>query len=227
MLDLFTLTPRIIIAAIQWIIDGWTWAINATKDAWNAITGFVSEGVEKITGFMGSLPGRISALAGAFFNAAAGLGAAIGRGLSNVGDFASDIGGKIVGTIKRGINAVIGSINNGIAQIDAFLPGSLPRMSFFEQGGVVDEPTMAMIGEKNKREVVLPLTNKSRTLQLAEESGLTDMLRASGALGGVGNVMVNVTAILDGFGVLSVVDQRVETKMADQGRELAAGVRGL
>jgi phage-related protein len=225
-LDIYTLFPKVIIAAVEWIINGWTWAINATQNAWNAITGTVSAGVEKVSAFIGSLPGRVAAFAGSMFNAAASLGAAIGRGLSNIGNFASDIGGKIVGTIKSGINAVIASINNGIARIDAVIPGSLPRMSFFERGGIVDEPTMSVLGEKHKREVVLPLTDRARTLQLAQESGLIDMLRGSG-VGGGGVPVVNVTAILDGFGVLQVVDQRVEVKMNDQGRELAAGTRGI
>ena len=227
LIDAFLLFPRAVIAAVEWIVKGWSWAIDVTKSAWNAITGTVSEGVEKVTGFIGSLPGRVSAFAGRMFDAATSLGAAIGRGLSNIGNFASDIGGKIVGTIKSGINKVIGSINSGIAQIDSFLPGSLPRLSFFERGGIVDEPTLAMMGEKGKREVVLPLTNKARTLQLAQESGLLDMLRASGAMGGSGVPNVFVTAVLDGFGVMRVVDQRVEVKMDEQGRELAFGSRGV
>lgn len=226
-LDIFTLFPKVIIGAVEWIINGWQWAIDATTNAWNAITGAVSSGVESVSNFIGSLPGRVAGFAGRMFDAAASLGAAIGRGLSNIGNFASDIGGKIVGAIKSGINSIVGSINRGIAQIDSFLPGSLPRLSFFETGGIVDEPTLAMIGEKRKKEVVLPLTNRARTLQLAEESGLTDMLQQAGAIGGVGNIQVNVTAILDGFGVIKVVDQRVETKMNDQGQELANGPRGI
>lgn len=227
LVDAFMLLPRVIMAAVEWIINGWTWAINTTKDAWNAITSTVSSGVESVSNFIGSLPGRVAAFAGRMFDAAASLGAAIGRGLSNIGNFASDIGGKIVGSIKTGINAVIGSINSGIARIDALLPGSLPRLSFFEHGGIVDEPTMAMIGERGKREVVLPLTDKARTLQLAQESGLMDILRGAGGGGGGGVPVVNITAILDGFGVLKVVDQRVEAKMDDQGRELAFGTRGV
>lgn len=226
-LDIYTLFPKVIIAAVEWIINGWKFAIDATTNAWNAITGAVSSGVESVSNFIGSLPGRVAAFAGRMFDAAASLGAAIGRGLSNVGNFASDIGGKIVGTIKSGINAVISSINSGIARIDAVLPGSLPRMSFFERGGIVDEPTVAMVGEKGKKEVILPLTDRQRTLQLAQESGLIEMLRGAGGGTGGGVPIVNITAILDGFGVLQVVDQRVEVKMKDQGRELAFGPRGV
>jgi phage-related protein len=194
------------------------------SDAWNAITGTVTSGAETVVNTIAALPARVASFATGLFNSAVGLGRAIGNGLSNIGNFASEIGGKIVNSVKNGINAVIGSINRGIAQIDSFIPGSLPRMSFFERGGIVDEPTLAMIGERNRREVVLPLEDKARTAQLAQQSGLIDLLR--GELGG-GVPVINVTAILDGFGVLRVVDQRIETQQRRQANELAFGTRGV
>jgi phage-related protein len=196
------------------------------RDAWAAITGTVSSGAETVVNTIAALPGRVASFAGGLFNSAVGLGRAIGNGLSNIGNFASEIGGKIVNSVKNGINAVIGSINRGIAQIDNFIPGSLPRMSFFERGGIVDEPTLALMGEKNKREVVLPLTDPARTAELAQQSGLIDLLRGRGSFGGE-IPSINITAILDGFGVLRVVDQRVEAQTRRQSRELAFGTRGV
>jgi phage-related protein len=203
----------------------WDEIVGIFGGAWTAIEQLVTLGVDNTVAAIASLPGKVASFAGGLYNSAVGLGAAIGRGLSNIGNFASEIGGKIVGAVKSGINAVIGSINRGIAQIDLFIPGSLPRMSFFERGGVVDEPTLAMLGERNKKEVVLPLTDPARTAALAEQSGLIELLRGSGAFGGV--PVINVTAILDGFGVLRVVDQRIEVKQNEQGRELAFGTRGV
>lgn len=208
------------------IFTHWSDIKSFFSEAWDSIVGGTSSGVGQVTALIGSLPGRIASFGAGMYNAALGLGRSIGQGLSNIGNFASDIGGKIVGAIKNGINAVIGSINRGIAQIDNFIPGNLPRLSFFERGGIVDEPTLSLIGERGKKEVVLPLTDAARTAQLAQQSGLIDLLRSSGALGDQTPV-INITAILDGFGVLQVVDQRIDTKTRQQGRELALGTRGV
>lgn len=195
--------------------------IESIGELWDVIV----EGGEKVLAFLGGIPGRIAGLGGAFYGAAASLGAAIGRGFAQIGNFAADIGSKIYGTIKNGINGIVRGINNGIAQLDAIIPGSLGRLPFFARGGIIDEPTVGIMGENHRREVVLPLTDPARTAQLAQQSGLMDVLRAGGMGGGM--PVINITAILDGFGVLQVVDQRVEAGMQQQGRELAFGGRSL
>jgi phage-related protein len=225
-IEMFGSFIAVLAAGPTLIASYWDQIVGVFESAWNAITGTVSTGVENVVGLIASLPGRVSAFAGGLFNSAMGLGRAIGNGLSNIGNFASEIGGKIVNSVKSGINAIIGSINRGIASIDSFIPGALPRLSFFERGGIVDEPTLSLLGERNKKEVVLPLTDPARTAQLAEQSGLLDLLRGSGALGPQVPI-INITAILDGFGVLRVVDQRIDAKTQQQGRELAFGPRGV
>lgn len=203
------------------LLEGLTGPIESIGDLWDAVL----EGGQKVLDFLGGLPGAIGGMAGAFFASAASLGAAIGRGFAQIGNFASDIGNKIYGTIRNGINGIIRGINTGIGRIDAVIPGALPRLGFFARGGIVDEPTNAILGEGGRREVVLPLTDPARTAALARESGLLDILRGAGVGGGV--PIVNITAILDGFGVLKVVDQRVDTAMTRQGQELALGTRGI
>lgn len=56
---------------------------------------------------------------------------------------------------------------------------------FFAEGGIVNRPTSAVIGESGP-EVVIPLTNPTRAAQLAQQSGLSNML------GGGGNTDVYV-----------------------------------
>lgn len=182
---------------------------------------FVRGGIDRIQSFFNELPGRIAALGPRLLEAARSLGRKIGEGLSNIGDFASDIGRKIVNTIKSGLNYVIRSINSGIGEIDALVPGSLPRLPQFERGGIVDSPTVALIGEKNKREVILPLTDPARANQLAQQSGLMDILKG----GAQGATNVYVTAIIDGYGLVKVIDTRVSTALDTQGSELAYGPR--
>lgn len=46
----------------------------------------------------------------------------------------------------------------------------------FASGGIITSPTMAMLGEGSKPEVVIPLTDPNRAQELARVSGLTSML---------------------------------------------------
>lgn len=47
-----------------------------------------------------------------------------------------------------------------------------------EQGGVVKQPTLAVLGEKNKKEVVVPLENKERAKKMIKE--IIDHYKGSG-----------------------------------------------
>jgi phage-related protein len=205
-------------------------------DAGNAIWGFITdlwnrtvvqsydtvvEGFNRVINFLYSLPVRIAELGPKLYQAAVNLGHKIGDGLSNIGSFASDVGHKIVSVIKDGINWVIGSINNGIAEIDDKLPGTLPRIPRLAKGAIIDSPTLALVGEAG-REVVMPLSDPARARQLAEESNLFEVL---GRGGGQAVPVVNLTAVLDGFGVLRVIDMRINDALDGQGAELANGAR--
>jgi phage-related protein len=175
----------------------------------------VESGFNKVIGFFNSLPDRVRALGPALYNAAVSLGHRIGDGLANIGNFASDIGHRIVNTIKSGINFVISSINNGIAEIDDRLPGSLPRIPLLARGAVVDSPTLALVGEAGP-EVVLPLSDRKRAQELAEQSGLLSMLRTGG-----GGSNVTVIAYLDPSGVIiPTVKTIVNDTFDQQGDEL-------
>lgn len=190
------------------------------KSGFDAGVNFVRNGVEQIANFVGSIPGRVRALGPALLDAARSLGRRIGDGLSEIGNFASNIGSRIVSTVKGGINRIIDGINGGIASIDDKIPISLPRLPHFERGGVIDSPTVALLGEKGKKEVVLPLTDPARTRELAQQSGLTKILGQGGTA-----PTVNLTALLDGFGLIRVMDMRIDAALSDQGSELAFGAR--
>jgi phage-related protein len=182
--------------------------------------GWVLSGISAISSFIHRLPDIITGIGPAMRNAAASIGRKIGEGLSQIGNFASDIGRKIVSTVRGGVNSIIDSINRGIADIDNKIPIGLPRLPHLERGGIVDSPTVALIGEKGKREVVLPLTDPARARELAVQSGLTKILGAQG-----GPPQVSLTAVLDGFGLIKVIDLRVDQALNDQGAELGHGAR--
>ncbi|MBP3908966.1 MAG: hypothetical protein J6D33_08565, partial [Turicibacter sp.] len=97
---------------------------------------------------------------------------------------------SLVGIVKAPINAIIGMINtviNGLNSLSIdlpdWLPGGLGGKSFgvnipnipkLARGGIVDSPTLAMVGEAGK-EAVVPLENTSFVNKLASALGTAVM----------------------------------------------------
>jgi phage-related protein len=196
------------------------------SDLWNGVVtdsyNAVVAGVNSVIDWFASIPGKIRALGPMILEAARSIGRSIADGLSSIGNFATDLGKKVTASLRSGINSIIGSINDGITDIDNALPVTLPRIPKLARGAIVDKPTLAQIGEAG-REVVIPLTDPGRARQLAEQSGLFEVL---GRGGGQAAPVVYLTAVLDGFGVLKVVDMRIDEKLDDQGQQLSYGPRG-
>ena len=129
----------------KWFIDVFSSAWTGIKNIFSAVGGFFSGVWNTITGIFGSIGTTIgNAIGGAF------------KGVVN----------SVLGFVEGFINAPIRAINTLIDAINA-IPGipdmgklstvKLPRMAM---GGIVDEPTAAVIGEAGK-EAVLPLENNT------------------------------------------------------------------
>lgn len=88
----------------------------------------------------------------------------------------------------------------------------------FAEGGIATEPTLATIAEGGRPEVVIPLTKPARAAQLAQQSGLTQMLG-----GGVTLVQVYIGP--------EQLEQRMYRVVQDSNNSLtntvAFGARGL
>lgn len=126
--------------------------------------------------FFSALPGRIAAglsslgskIGGAFSSAAGAALRAVGSLISSIVKLFSSLPGKIVGAIGDVGSKIMGKIKSG-------LPSSVRNLLPFANGGIVNGPTAALIGEAG-REVVIPLTRPARARQLAEQSGLLDVI---------------------------------------------------
>ncbi|MDV8246097.1 hypothetical protein L2951_09800, partial [Streptococcus pneumoniae] len=127
----------------NWFGEMFTNAYNAVKDAFSSIGDFFK--------------GVWDTVKSIFVNAGQMVGEAVG------GAFKSAVN-AVLGTIENVVNGFIGMIN-GVLGVVRNLPGlgwvgsvstvSLPRLA---RGGIVDSPTIAMIGEAGK-EAVVPLEN--------------------------------------------------------------------
>lgn len=145
----------------SWFGNIFSSAYNAVKNAFSSIGSFFS--------------GVWSTVKNIFVNAGQMVGRAVG------GAFKGAVN-AVLGTIESIVNGFIDMINGVIGVINA-IPGvslgyingiSLPRLA---RGGIVDSPTIAMIGEAGK-EAVVPLENTGflQTMGRVVSSAVADVI---------------------------------------------------
>ena len=178
-------------------------AFEAVKNAFSTIGSFFS--------------GVWTTVKNIFVNAGQMVGSAVG------GAFKSAVN-AVLGTIENVVNGFIGMINGVIGMINK-IPGvslgsigyvSLPRLA---RGGIVDSPTVAMIGEAGK-EVVMPLENTGflqtmgRIVGGAVVSALGGDLPQSGGFSGSGDIVIQIGG--HEFGRVAIQEINREQERAGQ-----------
>ncbi|VQX70360.1 TMP repeat family [Streptococcus pneumoniae] len=186
----------------SWFGEMFTNAYNAVKNAFSSIGGFFS--------------GVWSTVQSIFVNAGQKVGSAVG------GAFRSAVNG-VLGTIENVVNGFIGMINGVIGMINK-IPGvslggigyvSLPRLA---RGGIVDSPTIAMIGEAGK-EAVVPLENTGfiQTLGRVVSSAVVNAVAGvspQGGFSGDGDIVIQIAG--HEFGRVAIQEINKEHERAGQ-----------
>ena len=186
-----------------WFGSIFTSAYNAVVNAFSSIGSFFS--------------GVWSTVKSIFVNAGQAVGSAVG------GAFRSAVN-AVLGTIENVVNGFIGMINGVIGMINK-IPGvslgsigyvSLPRLA---RGGIVDSPTVAMIGEAGK-EVVMPLENTGflqtmgRVVGGAVVNALGGGLTQSSGFSGSGDIVIQIGG--HEFGRVAIQEINREQERAGQ-----------
>ncbi|VLP65605.1 TMP repeat family [Streptococcus pneumoniae] len=187
----------------SWFGNMFTSAYNAVKNAFSSIGGFFS--------------GVWSTVQSIFVNAGQKVGSAVG------GAFRSAVN-AVLGTIENVVNGFIGIIN-GVLGVVRNLPGlgwvgsvstvSLPRLA---RGGIVDSPTIAMIGEAGK-EAVVPLENTGfiQTLGRVVSSAVVNAMAGvspQGGFSGDGDIVIQIAG--HEFGRVAIQEINKEHERAGQ-----------
>lgn len=187
-----------------------TWFGNIFKTAFEAVKNAFST----IGSFFSGVWSTVKSI---FVNAGQMVGSAVG------GAFKSTVN-AVLGTIENVVNGFIGMINGVIGLINK-IPGvslggigyvSLPRLA---RGGIVDSPTVAMIGEAGK-EVVMPLENTGflqtmgRIVGGAVVNALGGGLPQSGGFSGNGDIVIMIGG--HEFGRVAIQEINREQERAGQ-----------
>ena len=187
-----------------------TWFGSIFSSAYNAVTNAFSS----IGSFFSGVWETVKSI---FVNAGQMVGSAVG------GAFRSAVN-AVLGTIENVVNGFVGMINGVIGMINK-IPGvslgsigyvSLPRLA---RGGIVDSPTVAMIGEAGK-EVVMPLENTGflqtmgRIVGGAVVNALGGGLPQSGGFSGDGDIVIQIGG--HEFGRVAIQEINKEQERAGQ-----------
>ena len=152
---------------VKWLIDFMVpkvkFAFEFVRDVIKTVVGTISDilkGVIKILG------GIIDFIVGIFTRDWK-------RAWDGIKNIVTGIWDIIVGAIKGAINLIINGINaliRGMNKIKFDVPSwvpllggkkfgfNIPLIPKLASGGIIDQPTLAMIGERGKKEAVLPLS---------------------------------------------------------------------
>lgn len=164
------------------------WLVSHGEDILSGMYSGIKNGYSSVKNWFSNLPGT---LVGYFKNAgswlvhagesiAGGIYSGIKNGLSDAGNAAGNFISSIGGDIKSGLNNLLGlpyhipTISLKIAG-HGFTIGGETLIPRFAKGGIVDKPTNALIGEAG-REVVIPLSDSHRAMDLLHQSGLWDLM---------------------------------------------------
>lgn len=88
-----------------------------------------------------------------------------------------------------------------------------PRFGKYAEGGIVRRQQMAMVGEGNRAEAIIPLTKPRRAMEVMSQAGLL----------GVGGGTIVVQMVLDG----QVIDERIVRHDMNTARQLQGSPRGM
>ena len=187
----------------SWFGDIFGKAFDAVKNAFSSIGDFFK--------------GVWDTVKSIFVNAGQMVGEAVG------GAFKSAVN-AVLGTIENVVNGFIGMIN-GVLGVVRNLPGlgwvgsvstvSLPRLA---RGGIVDSPTIAMIGEAGK-EAVVPLENTGfiQTLGRVVSSAVVNAMAGvspQGGFSGDGDIVIQIAG--HEFGRVAIQEINKEHERAGQ-----------
>lgn len=171
---------------------------SAFSSAVAFVTSTLPAKIDSILTFFRQLPGKAftalsalgSRIGSAFTSALASARTKVSSGLESIMGFfrrlpsqitsaLSSIGEGIWSGLKTALNAGIRLVNRAVDGFNKFSPIDVPRIPELADGGVVRQRTLAYVGEAGP-EAVIPLMRPRRAAQIAEQSGLIDLLQKQG-----------------------------------------------
>lgn len=145
---------------------------NSWNTAWNAVKSIFSNIFNSLKGIASSVFNSISGTISWVVDR-------IKYTISGIKNTFSSVFNSLYSIVKAPLNSIAYAINNTLGRISISIPNwvpgiggrtfSIPKIPYLAKGGIVDSPTLAMVGEAGK-EAVMPLENNTGWItELAEK----------------------------------------------------------
>lgn len=184
----------------------WENVKNILSAAWDAIKASVMVGIGMVQTMIAALGPKILELVSDFPGLLLWAGLALLNGLKNgaiagaealwgwlrsiggavagifwdAGSWLWDVGVRIIQGIIDGVQSMAGKVGGAVSGILKSIPGAsfLGSMGVpgFAIGGIINHPMLAHVGEAGP-EVIIPLNNAARAMQLIQQSGLINLMQ--------------------------------------------------
>lgn len=145
---------------------------NIWNTAWNSVKTIFSNVFNSFKSIASSVFNSISSVISNIVNG-------IKNTISGIKTVFSNVFNGLLNIVKAPLNSIAYAINNTLGRISISIPNwvpgiggksfSIPKIPYLAKGGIVDSPTLAMVGEAGK-EAVMPLENNTGWItELAEK----------------------------------------------------------
>lgn len=193
---------------VKLVVDNWDSIKQTTITIFNAVKDTIVNVINAVVDFIQTPLNRIKSIFATVFN--------------GIKDLVSDIMGGITNSIKgainfliRGVNTLISGMNRISISVPDWVPGiggksfgvSIPSIPQLAEGGIVDKPTLALIGEAGP-EAVIPLRSSQ------------GQSRVGGVTIAPGAVQINITGSVDQSSMASI-DKIVNEALRRLAREVS------
>ena len=152
-------------AFCTWVGEGFNAISALCQSVWEAITGFISSAIDSAIATFDNLYASVTSI------------------MSSIYDYVTSVWNSIKETFSHPIDAVVNFVKGG----DSSAMQMAGDVAMFANGGIVNKPTPAIIGEAGYPEVVVPIDNTQNAIGLWKTAGQM--------LGLIGNGTDNQSAI--------------------------------
>lgn len=149
-----------------------TTVFNGVK---NTITGAFNTVKTTVLNIWNTITSKVTGAFNTIYNKAKDIFGKVKSFISGVCDSVKGFFRNMINGVIRALNGMIGGLNKLKFDVPDWVPGlggkkfgfNLQKIPYLARGAIIEQPTLAMIGERHKKEAVVPLENTAFVDKLA------------------------------------------------------------
>lgn len=203
-----------------------TQAVNIFNGIKDTITGAFNAAKTTVLNIWDTITSRLTGAFNTIYNNATGIFSRLKSFIGGICDSISGFFKGMVNGVIRALNGMIGGLNKLKFDVPDWVPGlggnkfgfDIPKIPQLARGAIVEQPTLAMIGEKRKKEAVLPLEQNTGWMDTL--AGKIAAIMGGGGGGGGEDGPLIIQVMIGGNKVLEEIIDAAKRKNAKAGKTI-------